>query len=145
MRQRLESLNLSWTGKVNQAMDFLFANNTHSALTEVVNKPKFNAMHRWSVSNAPEHLRFLPLILFFFFTRRQYGVYFSVCNFGWRSGSGASLGHEASSLRAEEWRGFHIRDAVAAEYIVNADRHEKFTAIIWIWLFKKTLHVGVRK
>lgn len=88
------------TGRVKKAISFLFANDMHGALSQVVNKLKSKTTLRRSVSNAPEGTEFLPLL-----TRQQYQAYFSVCNSGWQSGSAASVGHETSAGQ-RKGRGF---------------------------------------
>lgn len=87
-------------GRVKKAISFLFANDMHGALSQVVNKLKSKTTLRRSVSNAPEGTEFLPLL-----TRQQYQAYFPVCNSDWQSGSAASLGHETSAGQ-RKGRGF---------------------------------------
>lgn len=88
------------TGRVKKAISFLFANDMHGALSQVVNKLKSKTTLRRSVSNAPEGTEFLPLL-----TRQQYQAYFSVCNSDWQSGSAVSVGHETSAGQ-RKGRGF---------------------------------------
>lgn len=49
------------TGRVKKAISFLFANDMHGALSQVVNKLKSKTTLRRSVSNAPEGTEFLLL------------------------------------------------------------------------------------